>query len=149
MIAYLLLSLGTAGTAAVLYQVAPAARGAHRYVVPHSVLRAEAARKDAQADELACKLVGLCAELDGAYEELHTALTGKESAEQRIKELEQQLKAFDAICAENTQLRSDLANARAVRQLWPGPSPADDASSLPDELQQFADQTATAWRARA
>ncbi|MHC3474643.1 hypothetical protein ACYF6T_38940 [Streptomyces sp. 7R007] len=149
MIGYVLLTLGTTGTAGVLYAVAPAGRGAHRYVVPRSVLRAQAARKDAQIEELACKMIGLAAELDGAYDELRSALTGKEAAEQRVTELEEQLKAFDQLCADNMQLRADLANATAMRQLLPGPSPADDASALPDHVQEFADVTATAWRAEA
>lgn len=147
MIGYLLLAVGGAGTIAALYFVAPASHGAHRYVVRRAALRADLARKDAQIEELDTKLVGICAELEGAYIELQDALTGKEKAEQQVADLEEQLKSFDALCEENTQLRAALANATAVRQLYPGPSPADDASALPDDLQQFADQTATAWHA--
>lgn len=149
MIGYLLLALGATGTVGVLYYVAPAARGAHRYVVSRATLRAEAARSEAQAEERACKLVGLTSELDGAYVELRDALIGKEAAEERVADLEQQVKAFDAVCADNVELSSALANATAVRQLYPGPSPADDASALPDELQEFVNESATAWRTRA
>jgi hypothetical protein len=148
-IAYVFLAVGALGTAGVAYSVAPAGRGVHRLVVPRAVLRAEAARCDAQAEDLACKLVGLAAELDGVREELGNALADKEKAERQIAELQEQLAAFDATCAENTRLRQDLANARAMRSLHTGPSPADDASALPDELQEFADETPTAWRASA
>ncbi|MFI5973584.1 hypothetical protein [Streptomyces sp. NPDC051452] len=48
-----------------------------------------------------------------------------------------------------TELRAALDNAHAMRSLHLGPSPADDASALPDGVQEFADQTATAWRASA
>ncbi|MCI3277476.1 hypothetical protein [Streptomyces cylindrosporus] len=149
MIGYVFLAIGSAGTAAVAYCVAPTGRGLHRYVVPRSQLRAQIVFCDNENDELVCKLIGLAAEVDGAYEELREALTGKEKAEQQVADLEEQLKAFDALCAENTELRARLANATAVRQMLPGPSPADDASALPDELQDFVDQTASAWRATA
>ncbi|MFJ9114435.1 hypothetical protein ACIRJO_02680 [Streptomyces sp. NPDC102394] len=149
MIGYLFLALGGVGTVGVLYYLAPASHGAHRYVVPRATLRADVARKDAQIEDLDSKLVGVCAELEGAYAELRDALVDKEKAEQQVAGLEEQLTSFDALCQENTQLRAALANATAVRQLYPGPSPADTASALPDELQQFATQTATAWRARA
>jgi predicted nucleic acid-binding Zn-ribbon protein len=149
MIGYLFLALGTAGTAAVLYYVAPAARGTHRYVVPRATLRTGIARLEGERDTQDGKLLGITAELNGTYDELRDALIGKESAEQRVTDLEDQLKDYDAVRAENTRLTSALANATAMRQLLPGPSPADDASALPDELQQFADQTSAAWRARA
>ncbi|MET7477960.1 hypothetical protein ABZT17_26835 [Streptomyces sp. NPDC005648] len=147
MIGYLLFSLGTAGTAVAAYAAAPAGRGVHRYVVPRAQLRAHIAGLEGQNEELVCKIFGLTSELDGAYDELREALVGKEKAEQQVEDLEVQLKGFDATCADNSRLRADLANATAMRQLLPGPSPADDASALPDELQEFADATATAWRA--
>lgn len=149
MIGYLLLALGGTGTAAAFYYAAPAARGTHRYVVPRPVLRATITGLEEQLADRDTKLVGINAELNGAYDELRDALIGKESAEKQAAELEQELTAFDAVCADNTRLRAELANATAVRQLYPGPSPADDASAMPDELQQFANQTSTAWRARA
>lgn len=146
MIAALFLTLGTAGTAGVLYAVAPAGRGLHRYVVPRAQLRAEAAKSSEAADELACKLVGLTSELEGAYAELRAALTDKEKAEQVAAGLEEQLRGFDALCEENSELRASLANATAIRPL----RPADDSvSALPDAAQEFADLTSTAWRARA
>ncbi|WP_250754621.1 hypothetical protein [Streptomyces sp. G1] len=145
MIGYVFLALGTAGTAGVLYAVAPAGRGAHRYVVPRSKLRAEAAKASAEAEELACKLIGLAAEIEGTYEELREALTGKEKAEQQVALLERQLKGFDELCAENTALRAHLANLAAVRPL----PAADDVTALDDAAQEFTDLTSTAWRARA
>lgn len=92
-------------------------------------------------------------ELSGLLEqrtgELDTLKEQLAKAGQQIVERDQQLAAFDATCAENTRLRAELDNARAMRQLHPGPSPADDASALPDAVQEFVDATATAWRVRA
>lgn len=149
MIAYVFLALGTAGTAGMIYAVVPAGRGLHRYVVPRSVLRAEAARHEATAAELACKLVGLASEHDAVAAQRDELSAALEKAGLRIGDLEDQLRAFDSTCAENSRLRADLANATAVRSRLPGPSPADDAGALPDELQEFVSETATAWRARA
>lgn len=149
MIGYILLALGGTGTVAVMYYVAPAARGAHRLVVPRATLRTDIANREEQLAERDGKLLGINAELNGAYEELRDALIAKEAAEQRVAALEDQLKDYAALSAENTRLGAELANATAMRQMLPGPSPADDASAMPDELQQFADQTFTAWRVRA
>jgi hypothetical protein len=148
-IGYLFLSAGAIGSAVAVYSAAPAGHGVHRYVAPRQMLRAEAARHEAEADGLACKLHGLTSELDGVMAERDEAIALLGKAERLVTDLEEQLVAFDALCAENTQLRADRDNARAMRQLLPGPSPADDASSLPDELQEFADETAVAWRASA
>jgi hypothetical protein len=146
MIAALFLTLGSVGSAAAVYFAVPAGRGLHRYVVPRSQLRAEAAKSSEVADELTCKLVGLTSELEGAYEELRAVLADKEKAEVRAKGLEEQLTGFDALCTENSELRASLANATKIRPL----RPADDSvSALPDDEQEFADHTATAWRARA
>ncbi|MFJ2004743.1 hypothetical protein [Streptomyces chartreusis] len=149
MIAYLFLGLGAAGAAGVIYYLAPAGRGLHRYVVPRSVLRAEAVTSTAAADELACKLVGLASEHDAVCGQRDDLVAALEKAGIRIADLEDQLRAFDMTCAENSRLRSELANATAMRSALPGLSPADDASALPDALQEFADQTTTAWRTRA
>ena len=149
MIGYVFLTLGSLGTAAVGYTVAPAGRGLHRYVVPRSVLRAEAAQEAATAEELAGKLCGLASEYEGVAAERDVLLALLGRAERLIADKEEQLLAFDALCAENTQLRADLDNARAMRQLLSGPSPADEASALPDDLQDFADMTVGAWRATA
>ncbi|MGW6911485.1 hypothetical protein [Streptomyces sp. NPDC054940] len=147
MIAYAFLALGAAGTAGVLYAVAPAGRGLHRYVVPRSVLRAEAAQAEANADELAAHLVSVCTEREELAAERDEALGLLGRAELLVADLEGQLKAFDSTCAENSRLRSELANATAIRPLSSGHSPADDASALPDELQEFVSQTAATWRA--
>jgi predicted RNase H-like nuclease (RuvC/YqgF family) len=92
--------------------------------------------------ELSALLEQRSAELDSAKEQLAKAT-------RQIHERDQQLDAFDATCAENTSLRAELDNARAMRQQLPGPSPADDASALPDDVQEFVDATAGAWRAGA
>ena len=126
-IAYFFLTLGAGGTAAVVYAVAPAGRGLHRYVMPRSKLRAIAAGAEADADMLAAELVSVCDERDllMAKHEEALALLGK--AEQLVTELEEQLRAFDSTCAENTRLRAELANATAVRPL-PCPAPAEPAA---------------------
>lgn len=149
MIAYVFLALGTAGTAGLIYAVAPAGRGLHRYVVPRSMLRAEAARHQAAAEELACKLIGLASEHNSVTVHRDDLTAALEQARLRIADLEDQLRAFDSTCSENSRLRAELANATAVRSRLPGPSPADAASALPDELQEFVSETASAWRARA
>lgn len=149
MIAYAFLAGGVAGAGALVYFVAPAGRGLHRHVVPRAKLRADIARLEAEAESLACNIVGLLLSRHEARRERDDALEALTVASVRIDDLEKQLTAFDALCAENTQLRAELDNARAMRQLLPGPSPADDASALPDEAQEFANETATAWRASA
>jgi len=70
-------------------------------------------------------------------------------ATKRIADLEAEAASHGAVRDENTRLRSELANATAVRPLLASQPPADDASALPDDAQEFADQTATAWRTRA
>ncbi|MFI6248987.1 hypothetical protein [Streptomyces sp. NPDC051016] len=92
--------------------------------------------------ELSALLEQRSGELDTAKEQLTKAV-------RQIAERDEQLAAFDATCAENTRLRAQLDNAQAMRQLYPGPSPADDASALSDEAQEFVNQTPTAWRASA
>jgi hypothetical protein len=146
-IAYVLLSAGVAGTATCAYFAAPAARGTHRYLVPRSVLRAENVRLDGENEELAHTVVRLTGEVTVARKELDETAEHLVAARTRILDLEEQLGPFDRLCADNTRLRAELANARAVRSLYPGPSPADDASALPDGVQEFVDDTATAWRA--
>jgi len=145
-IVYLFLLAGAAGTEAAAYY-ALRGRGVHRYVAPRPMLRLEAANSTAVADELACKLIGLASEYDAVAAERDALKAALEKAGLRIADQEEQLRAFDLLCAENTQLRADLANARAMRQLTAGPRPADDASALPDDVQEFVDQTATTWRA--
>lgn len=149
MIEYAFLGVGVAGAVAFVYYVAPAGRGLHRYVMPRAALRADIARLEREADQLTCNVARLLIGRHQALEERGDALEDLTQASLRIADLEKQLEAFDALCAENTQLRAELDNARAMRQLLPGPSPADDASALPDSVQEFADATATAWRASA
>ncbi|MFJ8153893.1 hypothetical protein [Streptomyces sp. NPDC094468] len=80
---------------------------------------------------------------------LEQAASQLDETKDALTEAEKQLKAFDSTCAENTRLRAELDNARAMRSLHPGPSPADDASALPDSAQEFVDATAGSWRATA
>jgi uncharacterized coiled-coil DUF342 family protein len=144
-IAYVCLALGTAGTVVVLYAVAPAGRGLHRYVVPRSTLRAEAARSAAEAEELACKLVALAGELDAVGGERDDLKASLAEAGQRIAEFEEQLRDAAELRETNTALTSELANIRAIRPL----SADDGVSARPDDAQEFTDHTATAWRVRA
>lgn len=149
MIAYLFLALGTAGTAAAAYWVVPAARGAHRYVVPRSQLRATIAALEARDDDRVCKLLALTSELDGTYDELRTALASLETSERRAADLARQVADAAELRQEVTQLRAALANATAVRPLPPARADDADASVLPDAAQEFTDTTATAWRVSA
>ncbi|MEU1596165.1 hypothetical protein ABZ468_25730 [Streptomyces sp. NPDC005708] len=80
----------------------------------------------------------LSAELDEANEMLVKVA-------QRVVDLEGQLREAAQLRETNKALRAELANDRAVRPLQPATGP--DASALPDGEQEFADQTATAWRA--
>ncbi|MGW3152715.1 hypothetical protein [Streptomyces sp. NPDC001089] len=148
MISEVLFGTGAAGVVALVYYVAPAGRGAHRHVVPRAMLRAEIRRLERESTSLACavnrsrtEVLSTRAERDQAWEAL-----GK--AERLVTDLEKQLSPFDALCAENTRLRADLDNARSMRQLSAGPPPPD-ASALPDDVQEFVDATAAAWRASA
>lgn len=151
MIAYAFLSAGVASAAACAYFVAPAGHGLHRFVMSRGQLRTRCASLEAEAEELACKLIGLASELDGVTTERDDANAMLVKAAEHCIDLEHQLAAFDDLCAENTQLRSDLANAHAVRPLNTGvpTPPVDTASVLPDDVQEFIDQTAAAWRAIA
>ena len=83
---------------------------------------------------------GVAAERD----DLKAAL---ERAGLRIADLEEQLRDAGRIHEQNTALTSALANVHAIRPLLP--APAHEASALPVDEQEFADDTATAWRARA
>ncbi len=85
--------------------------------------------------------------MEGAYEELRGALADKEKAERQVTVLEEQLEGFDAVCAENTELRSHLSNVTAIRLLRS--ADGDGVSAPPDEAQEFTDLTPAAWRARA
>lgn len=117
MIGYVFFALGTGGLSAVVYAVAPAGRGLHRYVVPRSQLRAEAARHSAEAEQLACKLVALAAELDGAAVENSNLTADLAKAGLRITDLQEQVRDRDHLREANTALMSELANLRAIRPL--------------------------------
>ncbi|MEV4033446.1 hypothetical protein [Streptomyces umbrinus] len=149
MITWISLAVGVSGTGAALYFVAPAGRGAHRFLMPRSQLRANCARLDRENNDLAKAVHRQASEAEAALEELDATRDERddvqsalEKAALRIAELEEQLRAFDQLCGENTELRSALSNAHAVRPL----AARDDASALPDDVQEFVNQTATAWR---
>ncbi|MFB7596932.1 hypothetical protein [Streptomyces sp. NPDC056160] len=127
MIEYLFLSAGIAGTGALVYFTAPAGRGLHRYVAPRPRLRADLARLEREADQLSCVVIRLTAENTVLGKERDAANEARAEAEQQITGLEEQLAAFDQLCAENTRLRADLDNARAIRPL----PTSDDAPTLP------------------
>ncbi|MFF0597848.1 hypothetical protein [Streptomyces antibioticus] len=114
MIASFLLVLGVGGTAAVVYAVAPAGRGLHRYVVPRSRLRADLARAERQAEELTSNLVGLAAELDAVTGERDQALALLGKAEQLVKDCEADAKQLREA---HQALKARLANATAIRPL--------------------------------
>lgn len=146
MIAWVFLSAGVAGSVAVAYYTAPAGRGLHRYVVPRARLRAEVRRLEREADDLTCAVIRISGERDVACKQRDEFSDDLVDARQQIVGLQEQLTAFDRLCAENTELRSQLANATAYRPL----TAADDrVSALPDDQQEYADTTATAWRSRA
>lgn len=126
MIEILLLSAGVGGTAAALWYVAPAGRGLHRYVVPRARLRADIVRLEREADELTCALLRLSTENTAIGKDRDAAHDALAETRLHNAELGKQLAAFDQLCSENTQLRADLANARAVR-----PLPVDDAPTVP------------------
>ncbi|MET7776267.1 hypothetical protein ABZU94_10685 [Streptomyces mirabilis] len=149
MIGEILLGVGAAGASVCFYFVAPAGRGIHRHVVPRAVLRAQIARLEQEADSMVCAVSKSLTDVQAARVERDEAWEALNKAERLVADLEKQLRPFDELCAENTQLRADLDNARAMRQLSAGPRPPDDASCLPDDVQEFVDATATAWRASA
>jgi hypothetical protein len=148
-IAYALGSVGVLGTAALAYYITPAARGAHRYVVPRSELRAEIVRLERKADALVCTVTraAIAAHVARADREEAWAMLGQ--AEGLVADLEKKAADRDHLLAETIRLQAELDNARAMRQLSAGPLPPDDASALPDDVQEFVTTTATAWRARA
>ncbi|MFD4258186.1 hypothetical protein ACFWR9_11285 [Streptomyces sp. NPDC058534] len=121
MIEILLLSAGVGGTAAALWYVAPAGRGLHRYVVPRAQLRADVVRLEHEADDLTCALLRVTSENTALRKDRDTTREALKAARARIASLGKQLTSFDSLCAENTELRSQLANATAVR-----PLPVDD-----------------------
>lgn len=137
MIAALFLALGGAGTAAVAYYVTP--HGAHRYVAPRSVLRAEAARSTAAAEDLACKLVGLASEFDAMRAERDDLKTGRDNDRRRIADLEARVRDRDELQARVRALAAELANARKVSQLpVHGDTPPPGVHVLPLSRAPFA-----------
>jgi hypothetical protein len=148
-IAYVLLSVGTGGVAALIYYVAPAGRGAHRYVVPRRQLRAEIARLEKEANSMVCAVSRSLTDVQAARTERDEAWKALHKAELLVADLEKQVADRDEVREENTRLRAELANAQAVRQLSAGPLPPDDTSALPDDVQEFVNSTTPAWRASA
>ncbi|MFF8406965.1 hypothetical protein ACF06P_35730 [Streptomyces sp. NPDC015684] len=146
MIAYLFLGVGGLGTGgvviAVRYGYGPVE--ATRKAIEGSGLRRITARQLRhelrQTDHQLAGARQYIAGLERDRGELSALL---EQSEDRHREQNEGLRQ------EITELRAALDNARAMRQLHPGPSPADEASALPDSAQEFADQTALAWRASA
>lgn len=124
MIAYAFLSAGVAGTAAVVYFTAPAGRGLHRYAVPRAQLRADVVRLEREADDLTCALLRVTSENTALRKDRDTTRESLQAARQRIRDLGEQLTAYDSLCAENTRLRADLANALTVRPLATADAPA-------------------------
>ncbi|MFF2094794.1 hypothetical protein [Streptomyces sp. NPDC058202] len=147
MIAYALGTVGVGGAAAVAYYVAPAARGAHRLVAPRRKLLADIRRLEKEADALACNVNGSITDLQAARAERDNAWKALGKAERLVDDLEKQLADRAQVLAENTRLQAELDNARSIRQLSAGPPPADDASALPDDVQEFVNATSDAWRA--
>lgn len=129
MIEALLLSAGVGGTAAALWYIAPAGRGLHRYVVPRARLRADIVRLEREADDLVCALLRATTENTALRKDRDQAREALSAARTRIADLGEQLTSFDSLCAENTRLRADLENARAIR-----PLPVDDAPTVPQGI---------------
>ncbi|MFF3847994.1 hypothetical protein [Streptomyces sp. NPDC002328] len=127
MIEYAFLALGTGGTAAVAYAVAPAGRGLHRYTVPRSKLRAMAARAEADASELAELLDSVCDERDKLavhYGQVR-ALLGK--AERLVADAEDEARQLREA---NAELRARLlAAVRPVLAVTAVPIPATPTPS--------------------
>jgi hypothetical protein len=126
-IAYVFLAGGMAGAGALVYYVAPAGRGLHRYVVPRAQLRAKIARLEREADDLACAVTRLTSENTVIGKERDAANEACAEAGRRIAALEERLTEFEELRAENTRLRADLDNARACRPLTAAP----DAPTVP------------------
>lgn len=147
MIAYALGSVGAMGATAVVYYVAPAARGAHRLVLPRRKLLADIRRLENEADAMVCNVNGVITDVQSARTDRAAAWEALAKAERLVEDLEQQLADREQVLAENIRLQAELDNARSVRQLSAGPPPADDASALPDDVQEFVNATADAWRA--
>jgi hypothetical protein len=148
-IQYVALTAAVAGTAAVLYCVAPAGRGLHRLSWSRARLRADVTRLDAENDALAGTLTRCLIGRQQALRERDAAWLLLKQAEVLVANLDEQLGEQQLVQAENFQLRSDLANALAVGQLSRGPRPAELAAALPDDVHEFVKETATAWPVRA
>ncbi|WP_432169115.1 hypothetical protein [Streptomyces sp. 1222.5] len=146
MIAYLFLGVGGLGTGAVViavrygYGPVEATRKAIEGSGVRRITRGQLRHELRQARH---QLAGAGEYIAGLERDRGQLSALLETAEDRHREQTEGLRS------EITELRAALDNARAMRQLHPGPSPADDASALPDHVQEFADQTALAWRASA
>ncbi|MFI1767473.1 hypothetical protein ACH41H_36240 [Streptomyces sp. NPDC020800] len=146
MIAYLFLGIGGLGTGlavvAVRYGYGPA-EAARKAVEGSGVCRITARQIRHELRQTQHQLAGAGQHIAGLERDCRELSALLEKADDRHQE------KTTGLVRENTELRAALENARARRRLLPGPSPADDASALPDQVQQFADETATAWRASA
>ncbi|SHI65804.1 hypothetical protein [Streptomyces sp. 3214.6] len=131
MIAYAFLILGCGGTAVVVYAIAPAGRGLHRYVAPRSKLRAEAARAAGQVEELACKLAAVTSELEAVTVDRDGLRANLGKAEQLVKDAEDEAKQLRET---NRSLRAALSNATAIRPLTPVKAIAPPPSPVPSSV---------------
>ncbi|MFF0139735.1 hypothetical protein ACFYRN_25185 [Streptomyces sp. NPDC005227] len=149
MIAYTLGAVGVLSSAAVAYYAAPAARGAHRLVLPRRKLLADIRRLEKEADAMVCNVNAAITDAQTAHTERAAAWKALGKAERLVGDLEQQLADRAQVLDENTRLQAELDNARSIRQLSAERAPADDASALPDDVQEFVNATADAWHASA
>ncbi|MET9158248.1 hypothetical protein ABZX56_11010 [Streptomyces parvulus] len=127
MIEFLFLSAGLAGTAAAVSYVALPGRGVHRYVVPRAKLRADVRRLEHEADDLVCALLRATTQNNALRKDHEAVSEALKDSRLHNADLHKQLAAFDRLCAENTELRAALDNARAVRPL----TAAVDAPTVP------------------
>jgi len=130
-IAYVFLSAGVTGTAAALYFVAPAGRGLHRYVVPRSKLRADLARAEAEAEELACKLGALTSELDAVTADRNALRADLGKAERLVSDAEGEATRLGEA---NKALKAQLSNVTAIRPLVPVKALAAPATPMPSSV---------------
>jgi hypothetical protein len=130
-IAYTFLALGCGGTAAVVYAVAPAGRGLHRYVVPRSKLRAEAARLENEVEDLTSRLVAVGAELEAVTGQRDEALSRAGKAEQIAVDSERDAQRLRE---ETGVLKARLANLTAVRPLTSVKALVPPASPTPSSV---------------
>nr|WP_162934288.1 hypothetical protein [Streptomyces scabiei] len=130
MIGYVFLTVGVLATAVVIYAVAPAGRGLHRFVVPRSRLRRElrlTLLELAGAEEHIAGLESALSAGTSSWEWMAGQLTAAEEALEKAQrqhaELEEQLREVDQLRVTNTALQAQLANANAIRPLTVAAAP--------------------------